>query len=152
MDAFTNALNDTSSVPAIRYDPTHPHSLLLRPVGQVAFVKGLVRSINRAEGQLDLTEAIRRSNKINWASPAGSIWTNTIVRADGKKMIARKEAHDLAADIVAYLIADEYTSQTDRDQLWQNWNKARGKDTDTPVDRQTDDSLIPEDLPAPVAP
>jgi DNA sulfur modification protein DndB len=152
LDAFTNALDDTSSVPGIRYEPTHPHSLLLRPVGQVAFVKGLIGAIDRAAGQLDLPDAIHRSNMINWASPAGSVWTNTIVRADGKKMIARKEAQELAAEIVAYLIADEFTSPAQRDELWHSWNKARGKDTDTPVDRQTDDQLIPEDLPTPFAP
>lgn len=124
LDAFVNALANTSSVPDTRYDPNNRHSLLLRPVGQVAFVKGLLLAIKRAQGQLTLTEALHRANKIDWSTPAGSPWTNTVVRADGRKMVARKEAHELAAAVVAYLIADEYTSQADRNQLWLDWNTA----------------------------
>jgi DNA sulfur modification protein DndB len=118
LDAFVAALANTSSVPDTRYDPNNRHSLLLRPVGQVAFVKGLILAIQRGKGHLTLTEALRRANKIDWSSPAGSVWTNTIVRADGRKMVARKEAHELAAGIIAYLIADEYMTTDDRNELW----------------------------------
>lgn len=118
LDAFVTALANTSSVPDTRYDPNNRHSLLLRPVGQVAFVKGLILAIQRGQGHLTLTEALRRANKIDWSSPAGSVWTNTIVRADGRKMVARKEAHELAAGIIAYLIADEYMTTDDRNELW----------------------------------
>ena len=65
--------------------------LLLRPVGQNAFVKGLILALKRADGALDLAEALRRANKINWASPAGSIWTNTIVAADGRSGVVYVE-------------------------------------------------------------
>ena len=150
MDAFANALDDFGTVPEVRYDGDHHHSLLLRPVGQVAFVKGLIRAIDRSEGKLSLSQAIRRANKIDWASPPSSIWRGTIVRAD-QRMVARKEAQDLAADLVAYLIGDEYMTEEMRHNLWTAWNKARGKDVENPVDQIEDDDLIPEDLPAPVA-
>jgi DNA sulfur modification protein DndB len=150
MEAFKNALEDLSTVPEVRYDAEHHHSLLLRPVGQVAFVKGLIRAIDRSKGRLELTEAIRRANKIDWSSPATSMWRDTIVRAD-QKMVARRDAQDLAADLVAYLIGDEYMTEEMRHNLWVAWNKARGKDVEHPVDQIDDDDLIPEDLPAPVA-
>lgn len=145
MEAFKNALEDLSTVPEVRYDAEHHHSLLLRPVGQVAFVKGLISAIDRSKGRLELTEAIRRANKIDWSSPTTSIWRDTIVRAD-QKMVARREAQDLAADLVAYLIGDEYMTEEMRHNLWVAWNKARGKDVEHPVDQIDDDDLIPEDL------
>ena len=147
MDVFTNALNDLGTVPEVRYDGDHFHSLLLRPVGQVAFVSGLIDALDRSDGKLALTEAVRRANKIDWSAGPTSVWRDTIVRADGK-MVARKEAHDLARDLVSYLIGDEYMDEEMRHNLWTNWNKARGKDTITPVDRIEDENLIPEDLPA----
>jgi DNA sulfur modification protein DndB len=151
MDAFRNALDDISTVAEIRYDPSNSHSLLLRPVGQVAFVKGLIRAIDRSDGALDIDEATRRANLIDWATPPNSIWTNTIVRADGQKMVARKEAQELAAELVAYQIGDEYMTEEMRHNLWVAWNKARGKDVENPVDQIEDDSLIPEDLPEPLS-
>lgn len=151
MDAFRNALDDISTVADVRYDPSNSHSLLLRPVGQVAFVKGLIRAIDRSDGALDIDEATRRANVIDWSTPPSSIWTNTIVRADGQKMVARKEAQELAAELVAYLIGDEYMTEEMRHNLWVAWNKARGKDVENPVDQIEDDSLIPEDLPEPLS-
>ena len=149
MDAFTTALDDPGTVAEVRYDADHRHSLLLRPVGQVAFVKGLIRAIDRSDGKLTLPEAVRRANKIDWSSPSNSIWRDTIVRAD-QKMVARREAQDLAADLVAYLIGDEFMTEEMRHNLWTAWNKSRGKDVLNPVDQIDDDNLIPEDLPQPV--
>lgn len=146
MDAFTNALGDLDTVKEVRYDPDHHHSLLLRPVGQVAFVSGVIDAIDRSEGKLTLTEAIRRANKIDWSTPPNSIWTNTIVRVDGRATSGRTDVI-LASQLVAYLIGDEYMDEQMRHNLWANWNNARGKDVDTPVDQIEHDDLIPEDLP-----
>ena len=66
-------------------------------------------------------------------------------------MVARKEAQELAAELVAYLIGDEYMTEEMRHNLWLAWNKARGKDVENPVDQIEDDSLMPEDLPEPLA-
>ncbi|HQZ33559.1 MAG TPA: DNA sulfur modification protein DndB [Ilumatobacteraceae bacterium] len=151
LDAFTNALADPGTVQETRYDPSHHHSLLLRPVGQVAFVKGLIRAIDRSDGALTLTEAIKRSNKIDWSSPPTSIWRDTIVRPD-RRVSSRSEEVALAADLVAYLIGDEYMDETMRHNLWTAWNKARGKDVEHPIDQIDNDDLLPEDLPAPLDP
>lgn len=151
MDAFTNALEDLTTVPETRYDGDHNHSLLLRPVGQVAFVKGLIRAIDRSDNTLTLTDAVTRSNKINWSSPPTSIWRDTIVRMSGA-VTSRREEVSVAADLVAYLIGDEYMTEDMRHNLWTAWNRTRGKDVETPVDQIDDDDLIPEDLPQPLVP
>jgi DNA sulfur modification protein DndB len=146
MEAFTNALHDLDSVKDVRYDGDHHHSLLLRPVGQVAFVSGLIDAIDRSDGKLTLTEAIRRANKIDWSAGPGSIWRDTIVRADGR-LSSRREDVALASQVVAFLIGDEYMDEQMRHNLWAAWNKARGKDVDSPVEKIEDDNLIPEHLP-----
>lgn len=147
LDAFVNALVDPGTVAETRYDASHRHSLLLRPVGQVAFVKGLILAIERSGGQLTLAEAVSRSNRIDWSTSPSSMWRDTIVHADGVKMNVRKEAQELAAELIAYLIGDEFLSVEQRDSLSRKWNKARGKDVDTPIDSVEDD-LMPEDLPS----
>jgi DNA sulfur modification protein DndB len=149
MDAFTTALADLSTVPAVRYDPDDHHSLLLRPVGQIASFKGLIRAIDRSQGTLTLTKAIRRVNKIDWSSSSTSIWRDIIVHGD-RRVSSGRDAVDLAADLVAYLIGDEYTTEDMRHNLYLAWNKARGKDVEHPVDQIGDDDLIPEDLPIPL--
>ena len=61
----------------VRYDGDHHHSLLLRPVGQTAFVSGLIDAIDRSDGKLTLAEATRRANKIDWSAGPTSIWRDT---------------------------------------------------------------------------
>jgi len=65
-------------------------------------------------------------------------------------MVVRKEAQELAAELIAYLIGDEYMTPELRANLSAAWNRARGKDVDTPIDKIEDDDLMPEDLPAPI--
>lgn len=149
MDGFRTALNDLSSVPDIRYEPTNRYTLLLRPVGQIALVKGLVKAIERSRGTMSLTEAVRRANRIDWSAPSTSMWRDTIVRSDGR-MVARKEAYELASDLIAYLIADEFTDEEEKHDLYERWNKARGRDPFTAWDELTEE-LRPEELPPPVA-
>jgi hypothetical protein len=78
-------------------------------------------------------------------TPATSIWRDTIVRANGR-VSSRANDVAVAAELVSYLIGDEFMSEEDRHNLWTTWNKARGKDVEHPVD-QIDDDLTPEDLP-----
>ena len=141
LDVFANALDDLTAIKEPRFDPTHPHTLLLRPVGQVALVEGLARAIERSDGQLTLTEALRRANRINWSCTPESMWRDTIVRADGR-MVARKEARELAADLIAYLIGAEFMTEEQRHGLWDRWSSARGNDLSNDND--------PEGLPEPI--
>lgn len=149
LDALKSALANPSGVPDTRFSNTNSHTLLLRPVGQVALVKGLILAIERSRGVLTLDEAISRANKVDWSASGSSMWRDTIVRPDGR-MVARKEAYELAAQLLAYLIADEYMSEEDRKSLWQDWNQARGRNWWDDID-EVSPELLPEDLPEPVS-
>lgn len=149
MDAFRHALENPQDVPEIRYSPDHEHGLLLRPVGQIALFLGLVKALERSNTSLSLEEVVARANKINWAASPTSMWRDTILRIDGR-MVARKEAYELASDLIAYLIAPDYTDESMRRELWENWNRARGRNIDASLDEQKDEE-IPEDLPDPVS-
>lgn len=149
MDAFAKALKDPTSIPNTRFDADDPHTLLMRPVGQMALVKGLVEAISSGNGDLTLKEAVRRANRLNYSCPPSSMWRDTIVRADGR-MVARKEAYDLAARLITYRIAADHMSEESKQRLWEDWNKARGKDPHTELD-QLEEHEQPEDLPEPLA-
>lgn len=152
VDAFKAALTDLDSVSDIRFadePPYHPHTLLLRPVGQIAMVQGVIEAMTNSDGKLTLDEALRRVNQLDWSAAPTTYWRDTIIRAGGK-MVARKEAYTLAAKLTAYLIGDEYLDDKQRRALWQEWNEARGKDVKTDPAKITDPDLRPESLPTPV--
>lgn len=148
MNAYKAALKDPSTIPSTRFDSDDPHTLLLRPVGQIALVKGLVRALTESNGDLTRTAAIRRANMLDYSCPPSSMWRDTIVRADGR-MVARKEAYELAARLIAYMIAADYMSEESTQRLWEDWNKARGKDPHSELD-ELDEHEQPEDLPEPL--
>ncbi|MBT6199931.1 MAG: DGQHR domain-containing protein, partial [Bacteroidetes Order II. Incertae sedis bacterium] len=149
MDVFVDAMENIDEIKETRFDASHDHSLLLRPVGQATLVEGLAIAIERSDGSLSLAEAVRRANKINWASQADSIWRDTIVNAN-QRMIARKESRSLAAELIAYLIGDEYMDESLRRVLWEKWNQARGKNVEMQIDLIENEDEVPEDLPAPI--
>lgn len=146
MDAFATALADLSNVPAVRLDPEHPHNLLLRPVGQIALVKGLIEAMVISEGQLTLTEVVRRADVIDWSASATSTWRDVIVRPD-KRFSPRRDDISLAASLVAYLVGDDFMTDATRRDLWIAWNEARGH----PIDptNQLDENSDVEALPSP---
>jgi len=148
VDAFSRGLADLDGVPAIRFcgeEPYDRHTLLLRPVGQISMMRGLISAMkcaDRAGHTLSLEEAIRRVNRIDWsANPAGH-WRDVIMRADGK-MVARDEAYQLAGELITYFIASEWMDETRRTALWRAWNQARGRTTDEPVDPEKPADPLP---------
>jgi DNA sulfur modification protein DndB len=145
LDVFVSSLDDLAGMREARFEPSHRHTLLLRPVGQVALIEGLALAIGNSQDQLTLTEALRRANQINWSCTPESVWRDTIVRADGR-MVARKEARELAARLIAYLIGAEFMTEEDRQKLWKDWNLARGCDVDGDLEMGD-----PEGLPNPIA-
>jgi DNA sulfur modification protein DndB len=149
MDAYKAALKDPSTIPNTRFDSDDPHTLLMRPVGQIALVKGLVYALTESNGDLTRAQAVRRANMLDYSCPPSSIWRDTIVRADGR-MVARKEAYDLAARLIAYMTAADYMSEESKQRLWEDWNKARGKDPHAELD-ELEEHEQPEDLPEPLA-
>lgn len=148
MDAFRAALEDPSTIPNTRFDADNAHTLLMRPVGQIALVKGLVYALVSSNGSLQLADVVQRANKLDFSCPPSSVWRDTIVRADGR-MVARKEAYDLAARLVAFMIAADYMSEESKQRLWEDWNKARGKDPHAELD-ELEEHQQPEELPQPL--
>lgn len=148
MDAYRAALRDPSTIPSARFDSDDTHTLLMRPVGQIALVRGLVSALTESNGDLKRAEAVRRVNQLDFSCPPASMWRDTIVRADGR-MVARKEAYDLAARLIAYMIAADYMPEEFKQRLWEDWNKARGKDPHAELD-ELEEHEQPEDLPQPL--
>lgn len=125
VDAFREALDDLEIVKTVRFDDRDSRTLLLRPVGQVAFVRGVVKAMDisldakHKKSRLTLDEALRRVNQVEWRATADSYWRDTIVRADGR-MVARNEAYNLAANLLAYLIGAEYMTDEMKSNLWRD--------------------------------
>lgn len=145
LDAYREAIEDMDSVKVSRFANDHHHTLLLRPVGQIALVRGLVKAMalsSSASQPMSLEKAIERVNKIDFSASRDSVFVGSILRPDGR-MVARGEAYSLASNLIMYLIANEYMDDDMRANLKQDWNKARGNtgDEDSPF----------EELPAPQA-
>jgi len=160
VDAFKDAVANPDEVTEVRFaedPPYHPNTLLLRPVGQIAMVMGVVEAMTNsipqgkthAEAKLTLDEALRRVNLVDWSAASGSYWRDVIMLAGGR-MLARKEAYTLAASLLAHLIGNEYLDDEQREALWRRWNDRRGKDVKTSPEEITDPELKPEPLPDPV--
>jgi DNA sulfur modification protein DndB len=152
LDAFKNALEDLSTVSEVRFAeeaPYHQHTLLLRPVGQIAMVKGVIAAMANSKGKLTLEKALDRVNQLDWSLSSSSYLRGTIIR-EGGRMVARAEAYNLASRLIAYLIGSEYLTDEQRYTLWSEWNLARDKDVTTPVPEIDQAELRPEDLPIPV--
>ena len=160
VDTFKDALANPDEVTDVRFadePPYHPHTLLLRPAGQIAMVMGVVEAMTNSipagktysDAQLSLDKALRRVNLVDWSAAPGSYWRDIIMLAGGR-MLARKEAYTLAASLLAYLIGNEYLDEEQRDDLWRRWNDRRGKDVKTELDKITEPERRPEPLPNPV--
>lgn len=136
---FKEAAEDPSKLPKMREAGTS--KLLLKPNGQQALVKGLSWAVQRGA---DLDTAIERADKIDWADMA--IWENVLIKPNGA-MIARSEAYRHAADLIAYLVASDQTTEEQRKSLNRDFAFFKGKGKvkrDTPVDD------VPDILPEPI--
>lgn len=148
LSAFRDALKDPDSIPSTRFDSDDPRTLLLRPVGQMALVKGLVRAITFSKDDLTLKELLARVDRLDFSATPKSIWRDTIVRADGR-MVAKKDAYDLAGRLICYMIASDYMTAEFTETLYEDWNRARGKDPFSAID-ELEEHERPEDLPEPL--
>lgn len=119
---YRDALSDLPSIPKRRED-TSPHSLLFKPLGQVALFRGLLLA---ARNGVDPDLAVRRASSIDWRITS-DLWRETIVRASGK-MVARKEAMDLAAHLIAYLVGADAMDADEVEKLRSTYTKARSED------------------------
>lgn len=149
MDVFKASLSDPTTIATIRYDADDTRTLLLRPVGQIALIRGLTAAMQASNGQLSRSEVIKRANQLDYSCPPSSMWRDSIVRADGR-MVARKEAYELASRLITYMVAADFMPEESKQRLWEDWNKARGKKPFDDLD-EIDEHERPEDLPEPVA-
>ena len=148
MQIFATALNDRATMQDIRAKPEHPSCMLLRPVGQVAMVDGVVQAIGNSDRRLTLADALQRVEQVDWSCDLekGTYWRGTIV-TEGGRMVARKEARELAARLLAFLIGSEFMSEDEVERLKEDWNNQRqagkGQDQDPGASKS-------EDLPKPI--
>lgn len=138
---FKEAIQDVQSMPD-RRAPDKPYSLLFKPVGQVVLFKGLIRAVKLG---VTLPLAVERANYIDWQISA-DIWVNTIVKPSGR-VSTGKASKNLAAELVAYMIAAERMDDAAKKNLKRAYNEARGYGYDLPEEEQEGP---PEELPAPV--
>lgn len=163
-----NGTLDIDDIRKIRFDNDDHRTLLLRPVGQIALVRGVTMAMANAQDigkALTLTDALERANRLNWSAASSNYFRDTIVRANGR-MSARAESYQLAAHLIAYLIGNEYLTDAQRRAVWHEWNRARGKLVENQQGRALSDAEIeraldsleleeaatrqPESLPVPV--
>ena len=144
------AISDPSRIPEFRQDDGH-YSLVFRPIGIMALVKGIRIAKARADAQsqsVTLTTLVERANRIDWrlriGSSVNSLWVETIVRADGR-MSTATESVAVAADLVAYLVGKEYMAEGEIGQFQRRYNLLRGN-----ADIENESDLGPE-LPSAVS-
>jgi DNA sulfur modification protein DndB len=145
---FVDVLADPSLIPGIRFSATDTNALLLRPIGQIALVKGIAQAFRRNRGEVSVQELVRRASMLNWSPLSTNYWRDVIVKPDGR-MIARKEAYALAASLIEYLISPSTVDDETQMELWVRWNSARGKVVTAGIDDLAPEEM-PQDLPAPV--
>jgi DNA sulfur modification protein DndB len=128
---FKEAAENPSQLPKMR--ESGKNLLLLKPNGQQALVKGLSLAVQRGA---DLDVAVARANKIDWS--AMEIWENILIKPNGS-MIARAEAYRHAAELIAYLVAGEHTTDDQRKTLNRDFASFKGKaKKDAPVESVKD--------------
>ena len=94
-----------------------------------------------------MRELVSRASAVNWSPSSANYWRDVIVRPDGRP-INKREAILLAARLLEYLIVPTALPEETRDQLWADWNTARGKDTVGNIEILNSDE-IPQELPVP---
>jgi DNA sulfur modification protein DndB len=127
-----------------RREDENPYSLLFKPAGQVAMVKGVIKALERGRGKgFTRRQALERVNRIDWRTTS-PIWHGTIVTPEGRISV-RKESYDLAAELIAYLIGAEFMEKEDIRALKRSYNERRGYNYEEP-----EEGTVPVELPEPV--
>ena len=150
MDGIRRAIADPATISEFRKDDK-PYSLLFRPIGIMALVKGMriakERSISKG-GSVGLATLVEKANRIDWRvridSSVNPLWVETIVRADGR-MSATADSVAVAGELVAYLVGKEYMDDSEIKVFQRRYNLLRGE-----AKRDVETHLGPE-LPSPVS-
>lgn len=149
MPQYQRVLDDPDLLPDLRHSPTHEASLLYRPVGQIALLKGLCYAHRQNPAELPVETLVERASRLNWSPASTSYWRGVIVKPDGN-MIAKREAYELAAVLLEYLISPNGMSDEGQLSLWTKWNTVRGRVVGPDVTDLAPEEL-PQELPTPIA-
>jgi DNA sulfur modification protein DndB len=103
-----------------------PYSLLLRPVGLIAFFKAISVATDPHKGGLtDLEDAFRRMTKVDWSADSG-LWRNIMVNAKGN--ISNKVSDlDLAAELAAWMVTGRSSNKSFQTTLTENFQRQLGR-------------------------
>ncbi|MCH8805756.1 MAG: DGQHR domain-containing protein [Planctomycetes bacterium] len=126
LEPYAQARANPARIPEMRV-ATEPYSLLFKPVGLMALVKGMTFAMDRSDGELDLSGAIARASLVDWRSDPPGQWRETIVRADGR-MSAAAGSINIAAELVAYLIGSEYMTDEELENFTDAYHHVRDED------------------------
>jgi len=120
MPAYGKAIADPWSIPDMRRYGAK-WSLLFRPVAQVALFRGL--GFARDAG-MSVEDAVARATRIDWRADT-DFWIDTVIRSNGR-MVANAQSIRLAGRLIAYLAAADLMTDTQIDQLRNDYAAARG--------------------------
>ncbi|WP_257279604.1 DNA sulfur modification protein DndB [Endozoicomonas sp. ISHI1] len=119
---YHDAIADSKILPQSRSEDQR-WSMLLKPVGQMAFFKALVKINERG---FNLATTLNNAQTLDW-SISNSIWDNVLVRA-GKKILSNKDNIDLGSELMAYILCPESLGSSQKEALLDRLNKAKGQD------------------------
>ncbi|MBY5980217.1 DNA sulfur modification protein DndB [Ferrimonas balearica] len=117
---YVEAVDDPSILTAARMED-QPYSLLLKPVGQMAFFKALIKL--KSKGQ-ELEDSLANLDNIDFSISA-PMWDNVLVRA-GNKMITKKEGIELASELIAYQLGRKTFTEAAKKQIEARALNAKG--------------------------
>lgn len=107
LTGFQQALADTVKLPEMR-KPSEPFSLLMKPAAHIVLARALADVVDRG---LNLDEAIRRADKIDWRYDS-DLWKHVLILPTGR-IVARAENYNVTAALIAYLVAPELMGSDD---------------------------------------
>ena len=99
---WKKALNDPQETGDKARTTLREKSLLGRPIGQLALVKGYAHACILSGRNIDRKPLVRKLDSINWDMDAG-MWKGVLVKPNGKVMYGVRVAN-IAAKLIAHLI------------------------------------------------
>lgn len=111
VDAFREVQSNPEKVAQVRKDHDE-WGLLLKPATHIVLFKALIRAVDRGVSRDD---AIKRLNQLDWHLDA-ELW-RTIFMAGGQRIIARAENYLLTAEVIAYLIGGDKSTDEFRNEI-----------------------------------
>lgn len=124
-DFFRRLSYDTTQIPAAREDSQY--SLLLRPVGFIAFFLAVKTALDKTCGQKkDLAEVIQKLLRLDW-SHSSTFWKGVIVNNRGN-MTNKQVDIQLTGDLAAWMICGNESTPQFKQDLTVRYRKQLGRE------------------------